>query len=195
MSRYGRRLTKQDLINAGITEITENGEVYRGEVKLNFSTNSKGYKMISIYDRDENGNMIKIIPKNATPGYYVYKARTIGLHRAMWAWFYGEVPEGMVVDHKNNQHEELADYNLNNLQILTPAQNLEKEKGKSERTMKCKLNKSREFYEEKLNELTKSYEKAKAHGDAKAAHKLRTEIANYRARLRYWDENQKNAHF
>lgn len=192
MSRYGRRLTKQDLMDAGITEITTDGKVFRGEIELNLITNAKGYKNIYIYDRDENGNMIKVIPKNATPGQYAYKTRVIGLHRAMWAWFYDEVPEGMVIDHINNKHEELSDYNLNNLQILTPAQNLEKEKGKSNRVMKCKLNKSREFYEEKLNELIKSYEKAKAHQDAKAAHKLRTEIANYKARLRYWDENTKS---
>ena len=78
MSIYGKRLTKQDLIDAGITEITENGEVFRGEIKLNFSINNQGYKNIQIYDRDKNGKMIKIIPKNSRPGYYIYKTRTIG---------------------------------------------------------------------------------------------------------------------
>lgn len=189
MSRYGRKLTKQDLIDAGITEITENGEVFRGEIKLNFSINNQGYKTIAIYDRDKNGKMIKIIPKNSRPGYYIYKTRTIGLHRAMWAWFYGEVPDGMVVDHINNQHENLDDYRLDNLQLLTPAENLEKER-EFTKMLKCQMTKPREFYENKLNYYTELYEKAKAESDAEAAHTYRTSVANYKARIRYWDEHK-----
>lgn len=191
MSRYGRRLTKEELMAAGITEITENGEVYRGEVKLNLFKNGKqNYLAIQIYDRDKSGNLIKLIPKNARPGYYAYKTRVIGLHRAMWAWYHGEVPEGMVVDHVNNQHFNIEDYTLDNLQLLTPAENINKEKPENNiRTMACKLSRDRKWYEDRLNKYTALYEKAKAERNAKEAHKQRSNIANIRARLRYWDEN------
>jgi hypothetical protein len=191
MSRYGRRLTKEELMAAGITEITENGEVYRGEVKLNtFRLGQLNYLAFSIYDRDKDGNLIKMIPKNAKPGYYVYKARTIGLHRAIWAWHYGEVPDGMVVDHVNNQHSNIEDYTLGNLQLLTPAENINKEKpGNNIKTIKCKLSRDRKWYEDRLNKYTALYEKAKAERNAKEAAKQRANISQIRARLRYWDQN------
>lgn len=189
MSRYGRKLTKQDLINAGITEITPEGRVFRGEVEINaYPNGAQNYLVISIYDRDENNNLIKIPRKDINS--YTYKYRTLGLHRVMWAWFYGEVPEGMVIDHINNQHYDLKDYRLDNLQILTPAENLEKEKGESTKMLKCQMTKPREFYENKLNHYTVLYEKAKTDGDAEGAHAYRTSVANYKARLRYWDEHK-----
>lgn len=186
---------------AGITEITENGEVYRGEVKLNvFKLGTQSYSAIQIYDRDKDGNLIKIPVKRHFKGCkkptdtYMYKLRTIGLHRAMWAWHYGEVPEGMVVDHINNQHANIEDYKLDNLQLLTPAENVSKDKPQNNtKTMKCMLSRGREYYEDLLNMYTSLYEIAKEEGDAKEAHKLRSNISQTKARLRYYDEHLEEA--
>ena len=54
---------------------------------------------------------------------YIYKGRVVGLHRAMWAWFNEEVPEGYVVDHINNNP---LDTSISTLQIMTVEDNLAK---------------------------------------------------------------------
>lgn len=194
MGRYGRELTKEQLIAAGITEITPEGRVYRGEVEVNMSKTQRNYLVFSIYDRDENGNLIKL-PHPRNPKSYVYAIRSIGLHRAIYAWFYGKVPEGKVVDHIDNKHSELIDYRLPNLQILTPAQNLEKERIKNEnpKVIKCKLWRPRSYYENRLNSYVAQYEEAKAQRDTKRAHTLRTSISNAKAQLRYYDDHIEEA--
>lgn len=175
-------------MNAGITLVTEDGHVFRGEEELIPKINKQGYIMHAIYDLDENGQKIKIFKENTAFG-YVYKLRSIGLHRLMWAWFNGEVPDGMVVDHINNKHNELKDYELTNLQVLTPKENIAKERITSTKETKCNLSKPRSFYEEKLNKYTEAYEQAKKDGDAKLCHKFRTNLSQARARLRYYDNH------
>lgn len=189
---YATQLTKEELIKGGITLITEDGLVFKGETQVIPTVNAAGYLMLSIYDLDEEGNKIKkpIIRKDKrykNPiNTYIYKFRTVGLHRAMWAWFNEEVPTGYVVDHINNKHTALEDYHLSNLQLLTPGQNLAKEKDESTRMIKCKLNKPLSFYEDKLSMYVEKYEEAKKNKDAELAHKLRSNIANARARIRYY---------
>lgn len=201
---YARKLTKEDLIADGITEITKEGRVFKGEKEVfpHWSPNKStgDYLSIIICERDPEGHLIKgkerickYTKKDGTISEHLSwtaKFRTIGLHRAMWAWHYGEVPEGMVVDHKDNQHSTLHDYRLENLQILTPQQNLEKEKGVSTKQVKCMLNKPRSFYEDKVAKYEALYEEAKANKDAYAAHKQRANLAQARARLRYWDSHK-----
>jgi hypothetical protein len=183
---YARKLTREDLMIGGITNVTEDGRVFRGEEELIPVINKNGYFMHSIYELDENGNKIKIMKKNSAFG-YVYKRRAIGLHRVMWAWFYNEVPDGMVVDHISNQHSELKDYELTNLQLLTPKENVRKNRVLSTREIKCKLNKPRSYYEDILTQTSIEYEQAKKDKDQVAAHHLRTKMSQYRARLRYYD--------
>lgn len=192
---YASKLTKQDLMNSGITLITEDGYVFKGEKQVIPSINKQGYLMISIYDLDENGNKIKIPVTRKFKGCskltdtYVYKFRTVGLHRAMWAWTYGVVDDGYVVDHKSNKHESIEDYTLDNLQLLTPAENLAKERGESNKQLKCKLNKPLSFYENKLNMYLEQYEQAKKDHNADLCHKLRANVANMKAKIRYYKDN------
>ena len=187
MSKYGRKLTKEELQNAGITEITEEGRVFRGEVELiPFPNGKQNYLVINIYDRDNNGNLIKI-KRQKTSG-YTYKTRTLGLHRVIWAWMYGEVPEGMIVDHKNNKHSTLEDYTLDNLQLLTPAENLNKEHPDWHTTeLKCKMTNPRSYYEDKLEKYLTAYNNET---DKDKKHYLGTNISKTRARLRYWDSHK-----
>ena len=51
----------------------------------------------------------------------VKKQRTMYLHRLIWMKYNGAVPNGMVVDHVN---EDKLDYRLANLQLLTRSQNI-----------------------------------------------------------------------
>lgn len=186
---YARRLTKEDLINSGITLVTEDGHVFKDEKEVIPNINQNGYFMHFIYELDDLGNRIQVPSEKSVFG-YVYKMRSIGLHRLMWAWFHDEVPAGFVVDHINNEHKTLEDYHLSNLQLLTPGQNIAKERNSAawlRYELPCKLNKPRSFYEDKLNMYVADYEKAKADGDAELAHKRRSNISQYKARLRYYD--------
>lgn len=204
---YAKNLTKADLMAEGITEITKEGRIFKGDKEIfphwipNKSTGD--YLGISILERDSEGHLIKgkdrvykYTCKDGTISEYTSwtgKLRTIGLHRAMWAWFYNEVPEGMVVDHINNKHSQIEDYHLDNLQLLTPKQNLAKERKASTREEKCKLDRPRSYYEEKLAKYEALYEEAKANKDADKAHHLRSNIAQTRARLRYYDSHREEA--
>lgn len=193
---YADKLTKEDLIRDGINDIKEDGTVIRNGYTIGLKQNKQGYYFFTIYKYDEEGNRIKKPITRRFKGCkkdsetYTFALRTVCLHRAMWAWHYGEVPEGQVVDHINNQHSRLEDYRLDNLQLLTPKANLAKERVESTKQIKCKMNKPRSFYENKLKYYEALYESAKTNKDAKKCHHLRTNIAHTRARLRYWNAHQ-----
>lgn len=193
---YADKLTKEDLIRDGINDIKEYGIVVRNGYTLELKQNKQGYYFFSIYKYDEDGNRIKKPITRTFKGCknsvntYVYETRTVCLHRAMWAWHYGEVPKGYVVDHISNKHDSLEDYRLDNLQLLTPKANLAKERVASDRKTRCMMNRPRSYYETKLNLYEELYESAKLNKDPKACHKQRANIANTKARLRYWDEHK-----
>lgn len=200
MARYARRLTKEDLMKGGITNITKDCRVFKNGQELKLKPNyATGYFTMVIYDLDSNGNKIKVPIKRTFKDHknptdtYVFKVRSIGLHRAMWAWHYGEVPEGYVVDHVNNKHESLKDYHLSNLQLLTQKENSIKERECNIKEIPCKLDRPRSYYEEKLEKYEKLYEEAKENRDIKMAHKQRGNLSQTRARLRYYDNHRKEA--
>lgn len=187
---YGSTLTKELLMKEGITDITADGRVFKGDIELCLRPRKDGYVTFGIYQRDEFGNPIKMYYRNRPKSQFTYKMYTIGVHRAMWAWFYGSVPEGMVIDHINNNK---SDNRIDNLQLFTPQQNILKEKyQQSERLIKCRLDKPLSFYEEKLTEFETLYTQAKIDHDAKACHALRGRIAEYRAKIRYYKINKEN---
>lgn len=197
MARYAKRLTKEDLMRGGITNITEDGRIFKGDKEIKPSIGyAGGYLAVWIYEFDSEGNKIKVPITRKFKDHrkltdtYNYKQRTIGLHRAMWAWHHGEVPEGYVVDHINNKHTNIEDYHISNLQLLTQKENVAKERPMSTRKLKCKLNKPRSYYEDKLSKYEAQYEAAKEAGDAELCHKLRGNISSVKARLRYWDEHK-----
>ena len=195
---YAKELTKEELIKSGITAVDfETGKVFGVEGERSYSINKGGYLVLPIYEFDDNGNKIKVPLRRRYQGCkkisdtYNYKQRVVGLHRLIWAWKYGEVPEGYVIDHKNNKHSELEDYRLDNLQCITPAQNLAKEK--PEATRMIKTNNSLEYCEELLNICLDMYNKAKFEHNAEKAHKYRSLISYYKAQIRYiLNKNKQN---
>ena len=205
MANYAKQLTRELLELNGITEITKDARVFKGEKEIfpiwNGKIDSpKSYLCINIYKRDTEGHLIKkedflrsYVKKDGTISLHKsWKAENtvIGLHRAMWAWHYGSVPTGMVVDHINNKHNTIEDYHLDNLQLLTPRENLAKDRDDWDiREMSCKLDRPRSFYEEKLFKFQELYEEAKLEGDQEKCHLYRSQVSNYKAKLRYYDRH------
>lgn len=195
---YARALTKEYLQKHGIKEITDDCKVIYEDGRVlekedDFTKNKRGYLMFYVYELDENGNRIKIPVKRRRKGYekiynnYIYKARTIYLHRAMFAWFNDEVPDGLVIDHITNKHDTLYDNRLENLQMITQRDNVLKDYTLSNRELKCKMNLPLSYYEEKLITFINKYNNAK---DQKEKLLLRKHICNYRARIRYWKSHE-----
>ena len=190
---FASRLTKEMLVANGYELITEDGKVFKnGKQIIPFQDKKDGYLKIYIYDFDEDGNKIKIPMTRLRkwckkPGNtYSFKTRTIGLHRAMWAWIYGSVEEGYVVDHKSNKHTSIEDYHISNLQLITQRENSIKDRKASTKEIKCKLDKPISYYEDKLAHYEDLYQKAMKDGDKKEIRKQALNTYIQRAKIRYW---------
>ena len=190
---YASRLTKEMLVANGIELITEDGTVIRNGKKF-IPTQDKrtGYLILHIYELDEDGNKIKIPiirickgRKNPT-NTYVYRQRTVGLHRAMWAWIHGVVEEGFVIDHRCNKHTSIEDYHISNLQMITQKENIIKNPKASFRELKCRLDKPISYYEDKLAYYEDLYQKAMKEHNKKEARKQALNTYYQRAKIRYW---------
>ena len=191
---FASRLTKEMLIKSGIELITEDGTVFKnGKQIIPTQDKRTGYLLIHIYEVDEDGNKIKIPiirickgRKNPTST-YIYKMMTVGLHRAIWAWIYGVVEEGYVIDHKNNRHTSIEDYHISNLQLISQSENVAKDREiKSTRELKCRLDKPLSYYEDKLAYYEGLYKKAKKEGNQEEARRQSVYTYTQRAKIRYW---------
>ena len=196
---YASRLTKEMLIANGIELITEDGVVIKNGKQFIPFQDKDGYLKIYIYELDEDGNKIKIPVTRKFKGCkkptntYNYKVRTIGLHRAMWAWLYGVVEEGKIVDHKSNKHTSIEDYNINNLQVISQRENTIKDRKASTYEIKCKLDRPLSYYEDKLAYYEGLYQKAMKEHNQEEANKQRSNTFNQRARIRYWLSHKEEA--
>lgn len=192
---YASELTKEMLIKMGVVEIDFDTLTVYGPYgpKTYLTSHNQGYIEISVFDIDENGNKIKLPrklkykKKDGSVNYcesYIYKCKNIVLSRVFWAWKYGIAHEGKVIDHINNHHEKLEDYRLDNLQEITPAQNVAKERPKSNTRIVYRKRKSIGYYEDRLVQAEIAYENAKLKGDADLVHKTRSKISYVKACIR-----------
>ena len=196
---YASRLTKEMLVANGIELITEDGIVIRNGKQYFPFQNKQGYLMLYLYELDKDGNKIKMPITRIFKGCkkpintYVYKAMTVGLHRAMWAWIYGAVEEGYVIDHRSNKHTSIEDYHISNLQLISQRENTTKDHKASTRELKCKLDRPLSYYEDKLSYYEDLYQKAVKDGNQEEAHRQRANIYGQRARIRYWLAHKEEA--
>ena len=111
----------------------------------------------------------------------------ISVHVLNYVWNKADKPLGMVIDHIDNNP---SNNDISNLQCITQRENSLKENPTwNTKEIKCKLNKPRSFYEDKLNGYLDAYEKAKEEHNAELAHMLRINITHTRGRLRYYDSH------
>lgn len=116
-------LTKEMLESYGITNITEDAQVFMGDKELHQTIASKKgkykdqvrYARLVISDKSE-----KIYSDKHGNGWWTYKTIVIPVHRAVYAWYHGIAPAGLDVDHIDNN---TLNNNLSNLQLLTREEN------------------------------------------------------------------------
>ena len=79
-----------------------------------------------IYRYDKHNDKLVLCAENEHHGYKWVSSKqnnirwNMPIHRLVWETFNGPIPNNMEIDHKNNNR---ADNSLNNLQIVTHAQN------------------------------------------------------------------------
>lgn len=200
---YATALTKEDLKRMGVTYIDESiPQVFGVYGPFNYFINKQGYFMVNLYDIDKEGNRIKCykqqkyIKKDGTVSYhdsYYYLTRPISLNRVMWAWHYGKVRSGYVIDHKLNKHDELEDYLIEKLEEITPGENIAKERPNSNtKILKAAKGKDIKYYEDKLNYYIELYIQAKKEHKADMVHRYRSNISNQKAKIRYLLKERQN---
>ena len=156
---FNTGLSRQYLEYLGITEITEDGRVYKGDKELTASPEGSGYKLIQPYDKEGK------------------KQRSIYTHRAVYAWFHGYIPPKMMLDHRDGNR-----YNnsIDNLRLATAAENNANRHNKAGTyEMRCSMKYPRAHYEAMIDTL-----KAMPKSQYTA-----TRISHLRAKLRYWDSH------
>ena len=103
------------------------------------------------------------------------------------------VEEGCIVDHINNKHESIEDYNISNLQVISQRENVTKDREASIKELKCKLDRPLSYYEDKLAYYEDLYQKAVKEGNQEEAHRQRANTYGQRARIRYWLSHKEEA--
>ena len=182
---YAGEITKEYLKKLGVEHVSTDGTIVikKGE-QANIVFNEKAkksYGQVSFYDAELYASVPKE-EKRPNTGEII-----IGIHVLNYVWNREDKPQGMVIDHIDNNPR---NNDISNLQMMTQGENVAKEKSNwHTREIKCQLNKPRSFYETKLEGYQMAYEQAKKDHDAEAAHHFRTNISQTRARLRYYDNH------
>ena len=125
---HNRALTKQQLIELGVTDVTKDGKVFKNGVeckiailknKYKHSTNVYQNAVVQFVDKS------KKIPFVTKDGYnsYTYGALNISVARIMFVWFVRDIAYGEQIDHIDNNP---LNNTLDNLQVLTQEENLKK---------------------------------------------------------------------
>lgn len=128
-------LTKEMLLELGVTDVKEDGTVFvRGIKKEPYPIiakhnygNDKTYLAIALQDYSKKYVTTRKHKRKdgkvSTWKSWSYAVRTIPLARLMLAWFKGEVPGNMDADHIDGNP---MNNNLDNLQMLSRQENLAK---------------------------------------------------------------------
>lgn len=162
MKSYLNARTKEDLLEAGVISVSEDGK----EI---------------LYKPSKHLDIVKKAPQylNKEHYYHVHIGNfQMASHRLIYIWFKGEIPEKYCVDHKDDDKQ---NNNINNLQILTWSENIKKNRKVSKQGTKlipCNMKRPREYYEEKVKHYLELF---------KEDRKYSTSLYESRAKLRYWD--------
>ena len=125
---HNRALTKQQLIDLGVTDVTKDGKVFKNGVeckifilKNKYKHSTKTYQNAVVQFVDKS----KKIPFVTKDGYnsYAYGCMNISVARIMFVWFVRDIEYGEQIDHKDDNP---LNNTLDNLQVLTQEENLRK---------------------------------------------------------------------
>ena len=130
-----KALSKDYLISLGVTDVTEDGQVYvNGVLKKPYVStgkhnngNNKHYPVITFYDKSvkkyyEHPYTTKDGVKKSSK-WYTYRTIAIPLGRLVLAWFNGEISSKMDADHIDNDP---FNNHIDNLQAIPRKVNLSK---------------------------------------------------------------------
>lgn len=133
--RERKEITKEWLMSCGVTNVTEDGVIYRrGEVVKERlikcphkkSGNVKVYPGVQLYDPKVYQELKKEI-NQLDASHRAIKCYLVS--RVVFAWFNGICPSDLDVDHKDNDP---FNNNINNLQLLTRKENNNKHKARNQ---------------------------------------------------------------
>lgn len=180
---YAREITKEYLKKLGITYVSPDGNIIqKGDKTLSFyfdKTIRRPYFKVQFYDHEARFSVPKEERTNSTGQFQ------LGVHVVNYVWNVGDKPEGYVVDHIDNDS---TNNDIKNLQLLSPRENLAKERT-SDRVVKMPKRITEAEIIRKLEGYEAAYEQAKANHDAEAAHKLRSSLSLWRAKYRQFLED------
>lgn len=182
---YAKEITKEYLKRLGVEFVSTDGEtvIIKGKtVKLHLvPSGKKHYKHVTFYDPEIRAGIPEEKRTNASGQF------TLGVHVVNYVWNKGDRPEGMVVDHIDNDP---FNNHIDNLQLLTPRENVNKDKKeRPPRIVKMPKYITLEEIDRKLTAWEEFYEQAKKDKDADAAHKCRSNLSNWRAKKRMFLED------
>ena len=121
---YCKKLTKQELLDAGFTDvkyIEGQWRVFRCWRKNNSKAKVNSEISITLACGKDKYRPVKYYYKITQS--FNSKLSNIPLSRLIYVWFKGDIPDGYVVDHINNDS---FDNRPENLQLLTVGDNLKK---------------------------------------------------------------------
>ena len=127
---FNTGLSKQYLEYLGITNITEDGRIYKGDKELQGGLDNSGYMHLCLIDKDG-------------------KQRSILTHRAVYAWHHCYIPPRIQIDHVSGDRH---DNSISNLRLATAKQNrANRHHDSGTYAMPCSMKHPRAYYEDLLN--------------------------------------------
>ena len=131
-----KRLTREDLVNLGVTDVTEDGKVYVNgkEKKISVAVRrhpygeDKSYLVVPLCDKSRKRYIHCSKERKVRGGVreftsWVYETVTVPLARLMLAWFNGSIEADEDADHIDNDP---LNNHIDNLQPLSRRENLAK---------------------------------------------------------------------